>query len=527
MALDPRALETFDTPEWWMRTMARLLLDPVRLRRLATLRAYRSGCPPMPYLAPSERRGFYEFHRVARANFARRIVNSRVQRQGLRAIRTAAANDDNGDAVAWRYFTGNGLDVAAPDVHSDMHTYGETYVRVGLDADGKPLALRKDPWSTITLPDPLNPNRTLAAFELIWDELAGRDYAYLWLPGSEHVAYADRPGRPRRFQLPGVTVSTRPWDVHGWMPRMSFDAQSFTMRPPADDVSVETRDSGPYSQTFTEQIVPVVRFATRGGTGVFEEHLDTLDRINHSIMQRLVIIAVQAYKQRALEQEAGPNGSVDRIPQVDPNTGERIDWDEIFQPGPDALWKLPPGVKIWESGAVDPRGVLSAASDDIKQLSSETGTPFPLMSDDTNQSAEGAQNRREDLVFSVEDANALARRGWAQVVALMFMFAPDADRYAGVGADRVDRADPGQIVIDWMPAERYSLSEKAAADGTNKTLSKDMAAAKIWQLTPDEVAINRAQLAADAFLNPQPAPAAAPPAAPARPEPAVTGGATG
>lgn len=514
MALDATALKTQGTPEWWMQTMARLLLDPSRLRRLATLQAYRGGCPPMPYLAPSERRGFYEFHRIARANFARRIVNSRVQRQGIRAIRTAAADDDNGDAVAWRYFTGNGLDVAGPDVHGDMHTFGETYVRVGLDADAQPLALRRDPWSTITIQDPLNPRVTVAAFELLYDELDGRDYAYLWLPGRQYVAAADRPNKPRTYRLPGVSVSNRPWEVHRPLYRMTFDPQAFTMRPSVEDLPADQRDSGPYSQPFTQDVVPVVKFSTRGGMGVFEEHLDTLDRINHSIMQRLVIIAVQAYKQRALEQDAGgPNGSqVDRLPPTDPKTGETINWDEIFQPGPDALWKLPPGVKIWESGQVDPRGVLSAATDDIKQLSSETGTPFPLMSDDTNQSAESAQNRREDLVFSIEDANTLARHGWAQVVALMFLFAPDEDRYDGVGAQRADRADAGRIVIDWMPAERYSLAEKAAADSVNKTLSRDMAAVKIWQLTPDEVAINRAGLAADVLLAPQPA---------------VTGGAAG
>jgi hypothetical protein len=508
VALDATALKTQGTPEWWMQTMAGLLLDPVRQRRLATLQAYRGGCPPMPYLAPSERRGFYEFHRVARANFARRIVNSRVQRQGIRSIRTAAANDDNGDAVAWRYFTGNGLNVAAPDVHSDMHTFGETYVRVGVGSDGQPLALRKDPWSTVTLQDPLNPNVTIAAFELLWDELHGRDYAYLWLPGREYVAYADRPQRPRLFKLPGVSVSTRPWEVQRPLYRMAFNAQAFTMRPSAEEIPSELRDGGPYSQPFAQQVVPVVRFSTRGGVGVFEEHLDTLDRINHSIMQRLVIIAVQAYKQRALEQETGSNGGqVDRLPPANPNTGEPINWDEIFQPGPDALWKLPPGVKIWESGSVDPQGVLSAATADIKQLSSETGTPFPLMSDDTNQSAESAQNRREDLVFAVEDANTLAASSWARVVALMFMFAPDSDRYADNGGVRVDRADAGQIIIDWMPAERYSLAEKASADSQATSLSMDMRAAKIWQLTPDEVEINRAGLAADALLAPQPAPA--------------------
>jgi hypothetical protein len=501
VALDPQAVGTAGTPEWWMQTLARRLLDRNRVLRLATLEAYRSGCPPLPYLAPSERKGFYSFHRVSRSNFARTIVNSRVERMRIRSIRTAAANDDSGDQVAWKYFTRNGLDIAAADVHSDMETFSEGYVRVGLDADGQPIALRRDPRFCITAQDPLNSQTTIAAFELVWDEYTGRDYAYLWLPGEQWVADRPRATRPPQYGLSGITT-TAARRFGYWWPRLSFDAGSFTMRPDAATVSEGERDGRPYSQSYESQRVPVERFDNRDGVGVFEEHLDLLDRINHTIMQRVVIAAVQAYKQRALKQDQPASGAaVDRLPETNPETGEPIDWDEIFQPGPDALWKLPPGVSIWESTETNLQPVLQAATDDIKHLSSVTATPLPLMSDDTNASAEAAQLRREGLVFAVEDADAIAGRHWANVLSMMFEFADEADRFDGAGKDR---ADVGQIVIDWYPAERFSLAEKAQADSQNKTLSPDMAAAKIWQLTPDEVAINRAQRAADALLNPQP-----------------------
>jgi hypothetical protein len=172
----------------------------------------------------------------------------------------------------------------------------------------------------------------------------------------------------------------------------------------------------------------------------------------------------------------------------------------LLQPGPDALWKLPPGVKIWESTEVQMTPILAAVEADVKHLSSITDTPLPLLSDDTNSSAEAAQLRREGLVFKVEDRESIAGRRWAQVMSLLFLFAPDADRYSGEGDARVDRADPGQIVIVWKPAERFSLAERSTADAANKSLSSDMAAEKIWGLTPDEVAINRAQRASDALL---------------------------
>jgi hypothetical protein len=211
---------------------------------------------------------------------------------------------------------------------------------------------------------------------------------------------------------------------------------------------------------------------------------------------------VQAYKQRALQQAGeGP----DRLPDKNPDTGETIDWDKVFEPGPDTVWKLPPGVSIWESGEVRLQPIISAIQEDVKHFSSITSTPFSLFSPDgVNQSAEGAQLTREGLVFKIEDRDKIAAKSWAQVLSLMFQFSGDDQR-----------ADPGHIVIDWKPAERYSLAEKAGADAQNKSLSLDMAAAKIWGLTPDEVNINRAQRAAEALLNPQPAGQG--PAAPTKP----------
>lgn len=485
--------------------MAARLLDRNRLMRLSRLSAYMSGRPPMPYLTRSDRKGFYELHRIARSNFARKVVQAPAERMSIRSIRTAAENDDNGDKVAWRYWTANGLDIDFPDVLNDMLGLSEGYIRVGLDDAGKPIALKRDPRYIITAQDPLNPRRTIAAFELVWDEWTGTDYAYLWLyGGKQYVASRERKGRPRFVTVPGTDIPGRDWTWGrpGYF-QLSFDAAGFTMRPQIDEVDPADRDGGPYSQTYAEQRVPVVLFPNRDGVGEFEEHMDLIDRINQDTMMRIVTAAIQAYKQRALKQALGPNGeAVDRLPKNDPNTQQPINWNELFEPGPDALWKMPPGVEIWESTEVQLGPLMSAETDDIKKLSFLTSTPLSAISDDVNQSAEGAQLRREGLVFKVEDRNRIAGRCAAEVISLLFAFAPDEDRY---DAENNDRSDPGSIVIDWNPAERFSLAEKAGADSLNKSLSTDMAASKIWGLTPDEVEINRAQRAAEALLA-QPVP---------------------
>lgn len=424
-----------------------------------------------------------------------------AERMAIRSIRTAVVADDRGDQVAMRYFTDSGLDIAQTDVSSDFLTFSEGYVRVGIDPQmGKPLALRRDPKFMVTAQDPLNPNRTMAAFELLHDEWTMTDWAYLWLPGEQWVAYRQRTTRPPGYTVPGLTQQDRRWAGLSWWPRLSFDVTSFTMRPDVSEVEPQNRDDGPYSEKFADSgLMPVVRFDNRDGVGEFEEHLDLLDRINHTIMSRVIIAAIQAFKQRALEQNGSQGGSntVDRLPPKNPDTGQDIDWDQMFVPGPDALWKLPPGVTVKELGQVDLQPILAAVQDDVKHLSAVTSTPFSMFSPDgVNQSAEGAQLTREGLVFKVEDRDRIAASRWAKVISLLFQMAPPADRY---DADGNDRADASRIVLDWLPAERYSLAEKASADSQNTSLSADMAAAKIWGLTPDEVAINKAQRASDMF----------------------------
>lgn len=491
--------DAVNSPAWWMQQMANLLLDRRRLKRLATLEAYRGGTPPITQLRAKDRRGYWEFQRLARTNFARTIVRTTAERMKIRSIRTAAANDDNGDEVAWRYFTHSNLDISALDVNSDFLTFAESYVRVGVAEDGQPLALRRSPWECVSVQDPLNPLKTLAAFELLWDPWRGRDYAYLWLPGQQWVADRESARAPRMYTLPGLT----PGDVrYGgyWWPLMGFDAASFTMRPNKREIDAAHDDGAPYSETFAENVVPVVRFDNRDGVGEFEEHIDVIDRINHETMKRVIISAIQAYKQRALKQTADASAG-DKLPMVDPKTGEKINWDEIFEPGPDALWKLPPGVEIWESAQVDMLGILKAIEADAKMLGQTTNTPLPLLSDDTNASAEAAQLRREGLVFKVEDRDQIAGRGWAQVISLMFLFGPQDLRF---DEQNNDRADAGKIVINFAPAERFSLAERSSADSLNKSLSRDMAAEKIWGLSPDEVNINRAQYVSEQLVLPAP-----------------------
>jgi hypothetical protein len=219
-----------------MQTLAKRLLDRERTKRFGILDAYRPGCPPMVTATESQRRTYTRSTgcrgRTTRAPSCAR----RAERMLVRAIRTAVDHDDEGDAVAWRYWTANGLDTASTDVHSDMLTFSEGYVRVGQRPDGTPIALRRDPRFCIAVEDPLNPLETIAAFELLWDEFTGYDYAYLWLPGEQWVA--ERPRRSARVRCASLGCRRQTVAGPAWRGGRGCRSTrtSFTMRPNVDEV---------------------------------------------------------------------------------------------------------------------------------------------------------------------------------------------------------------------------------------------------------------------------------------------------
>lgn len=477
--------------------------------RLKRLERYRRGEPDIVLGTERLRSAFFRFQNMSRSNFAELIVSARTNRMALRAIRTSASNDDNGDQLAWRIWTANCLDVWQTDLYRSMCTFGEGYAAAGTPetAGGEPVITIEDPRQTITAQDALRPGKTIAAFKIFHDPQAQMDYAVLWRPGEKWVAHRPRKARAAASGETGpvpVNFSPATFDM---LPVGARDADTITW---ADEQPVGVLDptmlgeyDGITSERYDLQDVPVVKFGNRDGVGVFELHTDLLDRIAHVTLQQMVIATLQAFKQRAIKtsEAAGEDGG---LPDEDEH-GNPIDYNQVFEADPGALWRLPVGAEIWESGQVDLSGILNASKDWVLHLAACTQTPFPMFSPDSaNQSANGASLYREGLTFNVEDLCRIAGAGWAQLMALAFQMKGDTQR--GNAAD---------IIADWAPADRYSILEMAQADAQS-SLPLAQKAARIYGMSPSEVKIAVAQAAQAAF---QQAALAGPPAAPPRPAP--------
>lgn len=449
------------TPGWWLSRLDKK--RQARLPRLDKLDRYHRGDPPLPEGAANARSAYQAFQKKARLNLAELIVGSLRERQRVRAIRTAVAPDENGDDRAWAMFRANGLEVEFSDVLENMLALGDSYMIVSVDPEASEPYDVSDVWITgedprqvVTIHDPVRQSRVRAAAKFFHDPDVGRDYAYLYLPGRRFVAQ-----RSRRASASG---------------RVSFAPLSWEWD--------EARGGAAGQALPVPDVVPVVRFRNRRGVGEFEPHIDVLDRINHMILQRMVIATMQAFKQRAIKGDLPTH-----YPANHPKAGQEIDYDGIFEADPGALWMIPGAADIWESGQVDLQGILSAVQDDLKHLAAVARRPMWVFTPD-NQSAQGAQEVSDVLKYVAEDRNTRAGQALAQVIYLGFLFLGDAERA------RVEA-----IETDWMPVERFTLSARGSAAQQAKAagMSQRGILEHVWQMDPSQIDRELADQAQDAM----------------------------
>jgi hypothetical protein len=392
-----------------------------RRPRIERLERYLEGHAPLPEAGKNLKESYRDFQKKSRTNYAEVVVEATAERMTPAGFRIGDNSDLSKDAdLIW---SANELDVIASDVHSDMLALGHGYAIVGgPDSNGVPIITREDPELIITDHDPCRPNKVIAALKMYRDHVAAKDVAYLYLPGL--VLKAEKMG----------AQTGEPDTGSG-----GYEWVGYERLPIAD-------------------AMPVIHFRNRRGLGEFETHTDLLDRINDMLLRRLIITAMQAFRQRAIkgdlpetQAKVDENGEVVLDEAGDP-VQEAVDWADVFRPGAGALWVgLPEGVDIWESQVTDITPILAAVKDDVRDLAAVTRTPMSaLLPDGQNQSAEGAQFAREGLVFKCRDRIQRAGYGWNQVMAL-------ALRFSGKAETILD------IETLWESPERLTLSERADA----------------------------------------------------------------
>ncbi|UAJ78323.1 phage portal protein [Leifsonia sp. ZF2019] len=450
-----------NSPGWWIVKGVKKL--NLRLPRLQKLAGYHDGEPPLPVpVGSGASDAFRSFQKKACTNFAELIVGSIRERCAIREIRTAVSADQVDD-VAWQIWKNNGLDVEFSDVLENMLALSDAYMIVGQDEDGEIVITGEDPRQVVTFHNPARQSEVRAAMKVFHDSDEKRDYIYLYLPGERQddgamsnarrwVAYRDRSG-------PGKGISFSP-STYVW-----------------DD----TR-GGVDGEELNHPIVPVVRFRNRRGIGEFEPHLDVLDRINHKTYNAMVIAAYQAFKQMVIQVDM--DGATDE----DGNELDSIP-DNVLTTDPGSWIQLPYNSKVFQTAQADMQGIQSAIKDDIRELAAVTRRPLAMFAPD-NESASGAQANVEGLIFATEDKQVRCTSALVDVLYIAFLTLGDEER-----------ANKAKITLDWKPASRYAVTDKASAAAQAVTsLAKRTIMREIWQFGPEQVAQAEAEAADEALL---------------------------
>lgn len=426
--------------EWFVRQLATELSKarPIAHR----LGKWMDGDPEIPN-PDNDKPNFEKLQRIARINVAELIVEARLHRMKLLGASTKLDDSPNGDDVVAALFTELDLIRKIQEAFRYALAQRRGYIIVA----GQSVRV-SGPEETICHKDA--DGKTTAALYMYRDEVNDRDVMILARPGYTRHAY-----RTGTSQLPGYGKA--------WM----LVPEAWKLQPPAPTGLDE---------------VPVFEFSTVDGKSLIEKHISTMERINHGVLQRLILIAMQAFRQRALK----------GLPLKD-KEGQEISYEGVFESAPDAVWALPPDVDIWESGQADLSSVLNAVKDDLRFLAVESKTPLYMISpDDANGSAEGASTQRETLVFDVEALIDVMQAPVKGVLSALLRARGEAER-----------ADPAAFKLIWAAPRRSSLTERAQAALTAKNAGVPfrLVMEKFAELSPDEVAEALQQRADDMLMT--------------------------
>ncbi len=436
------------TPAEWLPILAYRL--DYRQPEIALKRSYVNGEAPLPEMGANVRAAWVSFQKKARTNYGGLAAGSLCNR--IRAVSVSIGADENEAAIlaARRIFRDNRMAVQISDAVWDACVTGFGYLLLGIDELGAVVTAEK-PELFIAAPDPIRPWVARACAKIWRDVDAKADYALVWANGSREL-----------FSRP------------------SFESET--------NVQIRSAQGGWVSTGAVDSYVgtpPVAMLDWKDPRGFIFPHADVIDRINLGKLQRLVITAMQAYRQRALKKKDLREG------WDKDSEGHDIDLAKVFEPSPGALWDLPEGIDIWESTPADIIPLLEGEKADARDFAAVSGTPVSVFTPDgANQTTEGVLAASAQQIGEASDA----RDRFKPAIDALFTRAIEAERIdLGGAVVSINFADPQHISM----SEKYAAAALAKQAGeSRKSIQRNILGYTPEQIDQDEIDLAEEQLAA-------------------------------
>lgn len=332
------------TPFWWLARLSQRLMD--RQTHYDVRENYVVGNHPLPNGDRRYKEALKSVQHKAKTNYIALVNESVVQKLRVKGFRFGP--EGFADQEAQKVWQANDMDYQAPVLINNAATFGFAYALVSPpeEDDGEPVIARRDPRQCEIERDPFRPTKTIAGLEF-WQDSAGQAVlAILYLP---EVTYYFRAEAPRE----GIQGLLGYFSTYG----MSAGVAKF------DLIGAEVNPLGE---------VPLVRCDWRpefGDIGCAEAELafEIQDRLNETILSRLIITRSQAYRQRwasGVRMKASVDGSTPKPP-----------WD----PAADMIWIAGDDVKFGDFEQADITQILEAIRDDVGDLVAITQTPVTYL----------------------------------------------------------------------------------------------------------------------------------------------------
>jgi len=437
-----------ETPSDWLPVLAKQM--DAEARELKRKRDYCNGNAPLPEMGSNLRASWKQFQKKSRIDYGGLAVQALKNRIRPNGVRIGDGSDNPAALAAQRIWRDNRLDAQFSTAILDRLETSVGYLVTGKGSAGSVITAER-PEDFLAIPEPSAPWKTRAALKVLRDPVLGRDFAWVWAGGFRQRFV--RESRQHGIEL--VSKYSDTWMLDG-EPEIYGGA------------------------------APIVALRRPSGRALLEQHFDAIDAINHGKLQRLVVTAMQAFRQRGIKLPAGSTfGESD-------DDGNEPDYTKMFEPAPGALWELPEGIDVWESEQTDIRPLLEGEKADRRDFAAVTSTPLSVfMPEGQNQSAEGAANAKEGHVSLAQDEIDDIRPN----IAMALVHA--------LGIQGVDLADL-TVEVDFAPpalvslSERHEAASKAKATGvlSRRTIQRD-----ILGMTPEQIRQDEADFAAEQLGN--------------------------
>lgn len=439
------------SPYWWLERLVNQILT--RQPYLDERESYVLGYHPYPTGDRKFMRALAELQKVSRTNYCGLVTSAKVERMRVRGFRFGDAGTVDEDAQS--IWNANDMDYQSNKIHKWAAMYGLAYALVTppdpLSDSKYPVITAEDPRVAIVYRDPMSPTKSLAGLRMWADDLIGHIMAVLYLPDATYT-YIGPP-----------TQDTRGWTIQTLRQRL------FAVSGGLGGFQLLGVDDNPLGE------VGLVEYVWRPESGRIPEGeasvdvRDIQDRINQSMLDRLVISRSQAYKQRWATGINVPKGK----------KGQRR---SPFDLGADLLWVTSNDTaKFGQFESADITMLLDAIRDDVADIAAITKTPAHyLMGKMANVSGETLTQAEAGLISGCKDR--AASIGWSHTRLMKLAFASTGDA----------RAKEVDVMTLWNQFGQQLLADAALAVQELTTAGVPLELTLGWlDFSPDEIAFAR------------------------------------